>query len=148
MEPVLSHSLIIVSKTTEKRYPPLCSRWLNLSENQLICALRKKCPSTAFFLVRVFLYSDWIQENTDQKKLRIYTLFTQCWGYNFEWLMIASKKEYIIHEPVYDKTLDSPSVLISFSYTRNKKKNLSTRKVKLTRVTNSQEVTHKTWMAR
>ena len=62
--------------------------------------------------------------------------------------MIASKKEYIIHEPVYDKTLDSPNVLISFSYTRNKKKNLSTRKIKLTRVTNSQEVTHKTWMAR
>ena len=31
-----------------------------------------------FFLVRIFLYSDWIQENTDQKKLRIWTLFTQC----------------------------------------------------------------------
>ena len=30
------------------------------------------------FLVRIFLYSDWIQENTDQKKLRIWTLFTQC----------------------------------------------------------------------
>ena len=30
-------------------------------------ALRKKCPNTELFLVRVFLYSDWIQENTDQK---------------------------------------------------------------------------------
>ena len=30
-----------------------------------------------FFLVRIFLYSDWIQENTDRKKLRIWTLFTQ-----------------------------------------------------------------------
>ena len=30
-----------------------------------------------FFLVRIFLYLDWIQENTDQKKPRIYELFTQ-----------------------------------------------------------------------
>ena len=28
------------------------------------------------FLVRIFLYSYWIQENTDQKKLHIWTLFT------------------------------------------------------------------------
>ena len=32
--------------------------------------LREKCPNTEFFLVR-------IQENTDQKKLRIWTLFMQ-----------------------------------------------------------------------
>ena len=31
---------------------------------------------TEFFLVRIFLYLDLIQENTDQKKLRIWTLFT------------------------------------------------------------------------
>ena len=39
---------------------------------QTICRtlLRKKCPNTEFFLVR-------IKENTDQKKLRIRTLFTQ-----------------------------------------------------------------------
>ena len=30
------------------------------------------------FLVRIFLDPDWIQENTDQKNLRIWTLFTQC----------------------------------------------------------------------
>ena len=29
--------------------------------------LREKCPTTELFLVRIFLYSDWIQENTDQK---------------------------------------------------------------------------------
>ena len=40
-------------------------------------ALREKCPSTEFFLVRIFLYSDWIQENTDQKKLHIWALFIQ-----------------------------------------------------------------------
>ena len=33
--------------------------------------LREKCPNTEFFLVRIFLYSD-------QKKLRIWTLFAQC----------------------------------------------------------------------
>ena len=33
--------------------------------------LREKCPNTEFFLVR-------IRENTDQKKLRIWTFFTQC----------------------------------------------------------------------
>ena len=50
-------------------------------------SLREKCPNAEFFLVRLFLYSDWIrrfteysvriQENTDQKKLRIWKLFTQ-----------------------------------------------------------------------
>ena len=29
--------------------------------------LREKCPITELFLVRIFLYSDWLQENTDQK---------------------------------------------------------------------------------
>ena len=40
--------------------------------------LRENWPNTELFLVCIFLYSDWIQENTDQKKLRISTLFTQC----------------------------------------------------------------------
>ena len=31
-----------------------------------------------FFLVHIFLYSVRIQENTDQKKLRVWALFTQC----------------------------------------------------------------------
>ena len=33
--------------------------------------LRERCPNTEFFLVRIFLYSVQIRENTDQKKLRI-----------------------------------------------------------------------------
>ena len=37
----------------------------------------QKCPNTELFLVRIFLYSDRIQENKDQKKLRIWTLFMQ-----------------------------------------------------------------------
>ena len=41
------------------------------------CTLRGKCPNTEFFLVRIFLHSVRIQENTDQKQLRIWTVFTQ-----------------------------------------------------------------------
>ena len=37
-----------------------------------------KCPNKEFFLVRIFLYSVRIQENMDYKKLRIWSLFTQC----------------------------------------------------------------------
>ena len=40
----------------------------------------QKCPNTELFLVRIFLYSDWIQKNTDQKHLRIWILFTQCFA--------------------------------------------------------------------
>ena len=40
--------------------------------------LCEKCPDTKFFLVRISLYSVRIQENTGQKKLRIWTLSTQC----------------------------------------------------------------------
>ena len=39
-------------------------------------SLREKYPNTEFFLGRISLYSVQIQENTDQKKLRIWTLFT------------------------------------------------------------------------
>ena len=39
--------------------------------------LREKCSNTEFFLVRIFPYFDRIRGNTDQKNLRIWTLFTQ-----------------------------------------------------------------------
>ena len=32
-----------------------------------LLTLREKCPNTELFLVGIFLYSDRIQENTDQK---------------------------------------------------------------------------------
>ena len=41
-------------------------------------SLREKCPNTEFFLIRICLYSAWIRVNTDQKKLLIWTRFTQC----------------------------------------------------------------------
>ena len=39
--------------------------------------LCEKCPNTELLLVRIFLYSVQIHENTDPKELRIWTLFTQ-----------------------------------------------------------------------
>ena len=52
-----------------------------------------KMSKYGVFLVRIFPHSDWIRrdtpsysarmrENTDQKKLRIWTLFTKCKSYN------------------------------------------------------------------
>ena len=41
---------------------------------QTLC---KRCPNTELFLVCVFPYSVQIRENIDQKKLRIWILFTQ-----------------------------------------------------------------------
>ena len=38
----------------------------------------EKCPNTEFFLSRIFSYSVPMWENTDQKTLCIWTLFTQC----------------------------------------------------------------------
>ena len=38
----------------------------------------KSVQIQSFFLVSIFLYSEWIQENTDQKKLCIWSLFTHC----------------------------------------------------------------------
>ena len=53
----------------------------------LIISLLEKCPNTDFSLVRISLYAVWIQENTDQKKLLIWTLFTR-WNYLIlSWLL-------------------------------------------------------------
>ena len=49
-------------------------------EHERLRALRETCPSVELFLVRTFLYSERTEENTNQKKLRIWTLFTQ-WSF-------------------------------------------------------------------
>ena len=54
--------------------------FINFSWNVILWfhfyTLYEKSPNTEFFLVRIFQYSVWIQENTDQNKFRIWTLFT------------------------------------------------------------------------
>ena len=37
--------------------------------------LSEKCSNTEFFLVRLFLYYDWIQENIDHKKIPYFLKF-------------------------------------------------------------------------
>ena len=39
--------------------------------------LREKCPNTKFFLVHILPHLVQIRENTDQKKLNNWTIFTQ-----------------------------------------------------------------------
>ena len=51
---------------------------VNLHTHICYFTLRDKCPNAEFFLVFLFRYSTWVCENTDQRKLRIWTLFTQC----------------------------------------------------------------------
>ena len=67
---------------------PVCSTEYGHDEDSVIELLRKhevsffsfstrslceKCPNTVIFLVDIFLYSDWIQENTDQRNLYLDT---------------------------------------------------------------------------
>ena len=55
-----------------------CNIRLNIPLRLLTITLREKSPNMEFFLVFIFLYSVRIQENTDKKKLCIWTFFTQC----------------------------------------------------------------------
>ena len=48
--------------------------WILQAADLIWLPLGEKFPYTEFFPIHIFLYSDWIQENTDQKKLRIWTL--------------------------------------------------------------------------
>ena len=44
---------------------------------KVLYALCEKCPNTEYFLVHVFPYSVRMRKDTDQKKIRIWILFTQ-----------------------------------------------------------------------
>ena len=54
-----------------------CDKWFVILVLQMF-SLNEKCPNTEFFLVLIFLHLDWIQENTYQKKIHVWTIFTQC----------------------------------------------------------------------
>ena len=85
-EKAYRYHLIISYNSYCRNYPIISSSVLHLFivtpglAKMLTCisrALREKSPNTEFFLVRIFLYSVRTQENTDKKKPRIWTLFTQ-----------------------------------------------------------------------
>ena len=69
-------SVVIVGKFSYNGHPSHFPS-ISFQSRIVLVSLREKCPNTEFFLVRIFLYSGWIQENKDQKKLRLWTLFMQ-----------------------------------------------------------------------
>ena len=56
--------------------------WPIFAGDLQIVSLREKYRNTEFFLVCIFPYSVWIREDKDQKKLRIWTLFTQLYVFS------------------------------------------------------------------
>ena len=42
-------------------------RSTSITQISISFSLHEKCPNTEIFVVRIFLYLDWMQENTDQK---------------------------------------------------------------------------------
>ena len=62
----------------------------------MLTTLLEKCPNTGFFSGLYFpvfglnteIYSVRVQENTDQKKLRIWTFFTQCYVSVFSFIQM------------------------------------------------------------
>ena len=76
-----------------------------------------ECPNTEFFLVRIFLYSVQIYENTHQKKLCIWTLFTSCmWFYWYHVLPESSAINYwdrpSLIKNIFSKTCTKNSIKI------------------------------------
>ena len=72
----------------------------SLSHTHTVCA---QCPNTEFFLAR-------IQKNTDQKKLRIWPIFTQCvcvcvWESNALLLFNVPQKQLIFIYLLMPKTV-------------------------------------------
>ena len=62
---------------TEYRHILLYASGLNMEKSNKYFEC-EKCPNTEFFLSRIFSYSVPMWENTDQKTLCFWTLFTQC----------------------------------------------------------------------
>ena len=58
--------------------PDCCARYYFLRNLFVGLSLREKCSNTEFFLVHIFPHLDWMRENTDQRKLRIWTLHAVC----------------------------------------------------------------------
>ena len=61
----LTHSMTLVSFYTPWKHQKTTGIWFQWHVRKRL--LREKCPNTKFFLVRIFLYSVRIQENTGQK---------------------------------------------------------------------------------
>ena len=94
---LLGHSKFTTStEFSYSRCKHVLASWIVLQNSRRflissILPLREKCPNTEFFLVCIFLYSVQMQENTDHKKLWIWTLFMQCTRYSFTNMLTFSR---------------------------------------------------------
>ena len=96
--------------TNVSNYCHICRDFLARHSISVTKSLCEKCPNTEVFLVCIFPiwtecgnlqskcpYSVWIRKDTDQKKLCIWTLFTQWIAWNRHW-------EVSIYPGKYDKS--------------------------------------------
>ena len=99
-------------------------------------SLREKCPNTEFFLVRIFLYSDLIQENTDHKnsvfgnfwrsesfieKILFYKLSVKiyqnagCFGYQYLWKKCTNMEIFTSKKQSHQRCSIRKAVLRNFA---------------------------------
>ena len=68
----------------------LVDKYFYVKHGSFSFALREKCPNTEYFLVRIFLYSDWIR-NSSCHTIRYARCVATWWslkvGGNREWLL-------------------------------------------------------------
>ena len=61
--------------------------------------LREKCSNTEFFLVRVFLYWDWIQENKDQKRSYLDTYYAEGISFTHKYNLLERGYGWQVQQP-------------------------------------------------
>ena len=74
-ENILTYFYVFIFLNQWPSREPCEMAWVTITSIQ-VTITAWKITKYGVFLVRIFLYSYWIQENTDQKKLHIWTLFT------------------------------------------------------------------------
>ena len=78
----------------------LVDKYFYVKHGSFSFALREKCPNTEYFLVRIFLYSDWIR-NSSCHTIRYARCVATWWslkvGGNREWLFMLSGSANIYH---------------------------------------------------
>ena len=88
-------------------------------------SLHEKCPNREFFLFCIFPYLDWMRENTEHKKISIWTLFTQCKSFSYTCCMnfsVAFKNSLLLVAkcfPISEKCFIKFASLLFFFYSNH-----------------------------
>ena len=103
---IFSKNKHLTSKKSLKHVWQLTITTSNVTLEVPLLLLSEKCQNVVFFLVYKSLYSVQIREYTDQKKLRIWTLFTQCTPllkpstFLFQTLIVPKDLIHFIYHPI------------------------------------------------